>query len=356
METKHAINRYKNEFYIKLATVIPYLERTAKTFKCKLYTKDLPWYFIAAFGFIPFEGELGYSVFHFVLVICIVILIASIILEIENKNYQVEIKKTCFPMLMKVFGEDIHYANHSIPTGILCSQFLWILGRILSGDIDSLFQAKDDFIDYPNNRIENIEFDTCGLYDRSIETRTDDDCIYGKYNGLDFIINETDFGYTSTDNDGSSHYHSMFKGIAMLFKISKKIKTRVLITNKQVLEFAPSGYEKVSLEYTEFEKKYQVYVDKSFGSEGQIEARYLLTPAFLDRFMQLKTSFSTKNIKLSVLGDKMILMLATEQDLFEMNHLLSKIDCSQRYERLFDELASVLSFMDVLNLSSKTGL
>jgi len=72
--------------------------------------------------------------------------------------------------------------------------------------------------------------------------------------------------------------------------------------------------------------------------------------------MQLKTSFSTKNIKLSVLGDKMILMLATEQDLFEMNHLLSKIDCSQRYERLFDELASVLSFMDVLNLSSKTGL
>ncbi len=91
-------------------------------------------------------------------------------------------------------------------------------------------------------------------------------------------------------------------------------------------------------------------------SEGQVEARYLFNTAFLDRFMQLKTSFNVKKMSCSIYKNNVLVLLHTNKDLFEMNHLLSKIDDITQYHRLFDEFASVLSFIDVLNLASRTGL
>ena len=41
---------------------------------------------------------------------------------------------------------------------------------------------------------------------------------------------------------------------------------------------------------------------------------------------------------------------------FADEHLLKKVDDINQYKTLFDEFASVLSFIDVLNLSSRTGL
>lgn len=49
-------------------------------------------------------------------------------------------------------------------------------------------------------------------------------------------------------------------------------------------------------------------------------------------------------------------MLATKRDLFEINHLFCQIEDIKQYYSLFGEFASVLSFIDVLNLQSKTGL
>ena len=46
----------------------------------------------------------------------------------------------------------------------------------------------------------------------------------------------------------------------------------------------------------------------------------------------------------------------SEPDLFELNNMLYRIDDMNQYKKLFDEFASVFSFLEVLNLSSKTGL
>ena len=89
---------------------------------------------------------------------------------------------------------------------------------------------------------------------------------------------------------------------------------------------------------------------------GQIEARYLLNTALMDRFMQISISFKIDNMQCSIFGDSILILLSTNKDLFEMNHLLKKVDDINQYKTLFDEFASVLSFIDVLNLSSRTGL
>ena len=324
MSLADCMNKYKGEFTMRFAQVMQknlfIWKELQKKFKRNLYTKDLWWYFGGyLLGYIPGRNETHYDL-HFHMWFGLVFVVAAIFMCIgwENKSYQNEIKKTLFQKLLDVFGENINY-------GVGC--------------------------------ISNQEFEDSGLYNHSIETRTDDDCFEGIYNDVKFIINETDFGYETRDSKGRRQYHSMFKGVAMRFKLQKLIKARVLIHSKTLFKYVPHGFEKVSLEYPEFAKKYEVYAKHDLSSyEGQIEARYLLNVAFLDRFMQLKTSFKTNNIKLSVFGDTMYVMLATGRDLFEMNHLFGKIDDIRQYETLFDEFASVLSFMDVLNLASKTGL
>lgn len=322
MAAIQSMNRYKGEFTMKFANLMQanifVWKELQKKFKRKLYTTDLLWYFGAyLLGYIPTKGETHYNLhFHMWFGLVFVAIAIFTCIRNENKNYQNEIKKTIFQKLLSVFGEGINY-------GIGC--------------------------------ISNSEFENSGLYNHSIESRTDDDCFEGNYNGVNFIMNETDFGYYTRDSKGNRHYNSMFKGAAMRFKMQKQVKARVLIHTKSFFKYVPHGFEKVNLEYADFAKKYEVYVDNKH-SDCQVEARYLLNAAFLDRFMQLKTSFKTNNIKLSTEGDTMYVMLATGRDLFEMNHLFGRIDDVHQYETLFDEFASVLSFMDVLNLSSKTGL
>ena len=102
--------------------------------------------------------------------------------------------------------------------------------------------------------------------------------------------------------------------------------------------------------------KYDVYVQKSQDVNGQIEARYLFNTAFMDRFMQIAISFGVYRVQCSIFDDSMLILLSTNKDLFEMNHLFGRIDDIHQYDHLFDEFASVLSFIDVLNLASKTGL
>jgi hypothetical protein len=72
--------------------------------------------------------------------------------------------------------------------------------------------------------------------------------------------------------------------------------------------------------------------------------------------MQLKASFKIEKIACSIVGNDMLIMLSTNKDLFEMNHLFRKIDDTSQYQHLFDEFSSVFSFIDVLNITSKTKL
>ena len=144
----------------------------------------------------------------------------------------------------------------------------------------------------------------------------------------------------------------------MHFEMHKKIKSRVLIYSKNLIpDKLPNGFEKVEMELESFNKKYNVYVEKMHQTaEGQIEARYLFNTLFLERFMQLQTSFKVDKIICSICENSVLILLETKKDLFEMNHLLNRIDDINQYKYLFDEFASIFSFVEILNLSSRTGL
>lgn len=340
MTTNTHLNKYQNDFAINFAKImqqnLQYWLNIQREERLSLISLNaFMWYFgISLIGFTPGKYERNYNLkVHciFALVIFILVIIANI--SITNKRYQNKIKKTLFPKLLSTFGE-IQYISRS------------------DGEttVEELLNKKEN-----KNKEYNISksvLEHSKLFNKPIQYKNDDDCFWGEYKNVSFVINETEFGYITKSK--SEQCHTLFQGIGMEFKMNKKINSRVLILSKLSFTKIPENFEKVELEYEKFNKKYDVWVEK--GSKGQIEARYLLNTAFLNRFMQLQTSFGILNMKCSIYKNSLLILLSTRKDLFEMNHLFGKIDDISQYQHLFDEFTSVLSFIEVLNLSSKTGL
>lgn len=341
--TSTSLCKYQNDFAINFATLmqenLSQWKKIQKEERLSLIgLSSFKWYIgLSLIGFVPGKNEQGYDVkMHsiFALVIFVFVVIANI--SITNKRYQNKIKKTLFPKLLKTFG-DIQYISKSDV-------------ELYVEDLSNKKAKRNR--DY---EITKTVYANSDLFNKPIQYKDDDDCFWGKYKDVNFIINETEFGYiTKNKND---RYHTLFKGVGMHFKLNKQIKSRVLIVSKMSFTPIPKNFEKVELEYEKFNKKYDVWVEKNqMGGSGQIEARYFLTTAFLERFMQIQTSFRVSNIKCSVYNDSLLILLSTQKDLFEMNHLFANIDDINQYKHLFNEFSSILSFIEVLNLSSKTGL
>ena len=108
--------------------------------------------------------------------------------------------------------------------------------------------------------------------------------------------------------------------------------------------------QKIKLEDLNFDKKFNVY------SEDQIEARYHVTTAFMDRLQNLQTAFGTKNIKCSFFNDKVMFAISTSKDLFEIGNLFVQLTDKKQIEKFYAELSSVYNMIDYFKLAEKTGL
>lgn len=255
-----------------------------------------------------------------------IIPIVILIIVCQNGNYRDFVKKIIFPELLKVFGENINYNYNGASKG---------------DDIDLSLQ----------------DFNQTKLFKYKVNEEHRDESLGGEYNGINFVVAETSLNYEPVKKE-SELGHFLFRGLAMRFDLPKSINNRVIILSKYGIHYIPKDFEKVSLEASDFSKKYNVFVkkNKKKSIQGQIEARYLLNTAFMNRFMNIQTSFRVHKIACSMNRSKLIIMLSTRRNLFEVNNIFQRIDDFSQYKHLYNEFASVLSFIDVLNLSSKTKL
>ena len=106
----------------------------------------------------------------------------------------------------------------------------------------------------------------------------------------------------------------------------------------------------VKLEDCVFEKKFEVF------STDQVEARYLLTTAFMERILEVKKRFHGKKIQLSFFDNKLLIAVDTSKDMFETTSLFGT---TARYGRMRDvvgQFHSIFSVIDLLKLNQKTNL
>ncbi len=146
---------------------------------------------------------------------------------------------------------------------------------------------------------------------------------------------------------------SGFRGVFVEFDMNKNFEGHTFVLERAAtnrgIKFDRSKFEDVILEDPSFMQKYEVY------SNNQVEARYVLTTGFIERFLNMKMAFKAKYIRASFKDGKIIIAIDAGRDLFQMANLDKDTDANT-FTELFDEILSVLELINILKLNQHIGL
>ena len=149
------------------------------------------------------------------------------------------------------------------------------------------------------------------------------------------------------------YQYAPFRGVIVVLEMNKRFSGHTFFFEKSVTaNKIPIDKKKVSavmLEKSDFSDKYQVF------SDNQIEARYLLTTAMMERIEGLSFAFKAKSVRGSFMNNKLTLAINTGRDMFSMGGDFKESD-SNVFMQLYDEIISVLQIVDELKLDEHTGL
>ena len=108
---------------------------------------------------------------------------------------------------------------------------------------------------------------------------------------------------------------------------------------------------RVKLEDVVFSKKWKVYAN------DQVEARYVLTPALMERMLAVKKLFYGNRLDFSFWRNNLLIAVHTGKDMFETTSLFKSALDYRKVQEVICQLYSVFSVIDVLKLQndSKTG-
>lgn len=248
----------------------------------------------------------------------------------------------------------------------------------------------------------------------------EEDIFRGEYEGVGISIAETkiiDSGYTQGNTTEKKSPTTLFKGIIIALKSNKNIKSTTLIkpkydflflkklplyfllmlpfillgliimeenirdflhSNNSIFYYLPTiliGFiffaffswwfiestilrelrhkidlQKVNLEDVNFSKHYNAY------SYDQVEARYLVTTAFIERFMYLEKVFKTKNIRCSFVDRYLVIAIGSNKDNFEIGGLFTSLNNQKHIFKFIEQIVAILLIVDYLKLNQKTSL
>ena len=278
------------------------------------------------------------------------------------KTFKYEIKKKCMSELLKAFGEINWNPEATVIT-------------------DETIKKSELF----------------GTYNR----RTNDDTFSGKYKDVNFVVSESDMQNIRGCGKNRNVW-PVFDGVIVSIDSNKAIKNKTIITTKgdinvknsdpliwtfvislpfycflacigtdlkKIILILPLSIllyglmlvfckekevkEKLNpviLEDPDFNKKYNVY------SSDQIESRYLVTTAFMERFKNLHTAFGSIKAKCSFFGNRVMFAITTNKNLFEIGDLLHPLTDMKHINDFMKEISAIYDIIDYFKLDEKTGL
>ena len=283
-----------------------------------------------------------------------------------NDKFSKKLKKSCMPKILKAFG-DISWYN----------------------------SKKESTTYIPIDECKYIASDLFSSFNHL----TSDDSFTGSYKGVKFSINEVHMWY-ETGSGKNRSYRNVFKGVTINFDANKTIKSKTIIATKWdsniknrwfttgtflfTLALVISGfylrdyeimsyslisfiamvaailYEKCSknknilkeikLEDPKFNSKYRAY------SSDEVEGRYLITTAFMERFNNIRTAFGSRGAKCSFYGNSLMFAISTNKNLFEVGNLFTPLNNPKQLKRFMNELISIFALVDYFKLDEKIGL
>lgn len=191
----------------------------------------------------------------------------------------------------------------------------------------------------------------CMIFPFANASKTFDDCFLGEYRKVKVAMSECQYSVNSGNNS-----RTVFQGIVIRFSMNKNFEGTTIIRPKESCcsdnykDLKKAKLSEVKLEDPEFAKKYVVY------STDQVEARYLITTSFMERFKMIENAFASEFAYCSFKGKSIYIAPHTGTDLFNLCSLVKPIGNSEQFETLFYEFASILELVDYFKLDKKLGL
>lgn len=183
-----------------------------------------------------------------------------------------------------------------------------------------------------------------------------EDSISGKYKGINIDLKEILLTKIVEDRDFVKGYEritqreeTIFKGLLLVTSMNKKFNSITYVIPNQIIKLfnnLPFFLKRVKLEDSIFEKKFDVY------SDSQIEARYILTPSFMQRIVDLN---EINSLRCCFIDNKLIIGIEHKDDFMPSLELKTEINY-EVVKKVIEEIAILFNVIDTLKLDLNIGL
>ena len=174
-----------------------------------------------------------------------------------------------------------------------------------------------------------------------------DDMLEGTYNNINVSISEICLKEEYRDSNNEKRETVVFDGVLLSFKSFKNFKSKTIIKSEHIKLF--KNRKQVLLEDPEFEKIYDV------ESGDQIEARYLITPAFMNRMVEYSKSNNAGKITVSFENANVNIAVHSTKNWFDVPILKPATDVSI-YTGILLDLILILKIIDALKMDQNIGM
>ncbi len=203
--------------------------------------------------------------------------------------------------------------------------------------------------------ISQFEFENSKIFIRKSDRYGGDDLVVGNIGKTEVQFSELNAQYETTDKDGRSRYVSIFNGIFFIADFHKDfVGETIVLPDRAEKLFGKLGTmlqkmnvsrpDLVKLENPDFEKAFVVY-----GTD-QVEARYILTPALMERIMDFQKK--SGKIYLSFLHSKVYIAISLSKNLFEPPLFRSMLNY-KLVEDYFKYLMLIVNIVEDLDLNTR---
>lgn len=308
----NSINDFKKNFYeIYHHDVLPMLKELESE-RVKKYNQARFWatlIFLVALGIVIWMYTLNIEGQSLFFIGFLGVMIPGLVYTCFRKDFETKLKKRIMPSLMSAFG----HMN-------------WTANRVVDP-----------------SEVQNFKIFSYWEY------MSTDDNFYGTYKGLPLNISEARLYYETRDSKGRKSTHTIFKGAIITIGVAKSFVGHTIVRKRAFLG-NNKCYQEVKLEDPEFSKMF--YVD----SNDQVEARYVLTTAFMERFKKIRNAFSAEHAECAFKNNKLMLALSTNKDLFALGNFKTPLTNTKPFTEFLTEIISIYEMIDMLKVTEKTGL
>lgn len=185
------------------------------------------------------------------------------------------------------------------------------------------------------------------------------DHIRGAHAGVDFELCAAVLTKRVERNDGKggtkTENQTVFQGLLLNYRFPKPFTARTLVLpGRSWLGNRIAGFrhgERVRLEDPRFERIYEVF------SDDQVEARYLLTPGFMERLTDLADHLGASGaLSFAFEAQNLLIAFHSKQKHFEGGSLFTPLETPERAKALLQELKLIYELIERLKLTDRSHL